>query len=260
MRISTGALSKWAAIALVVVLPMGLAAEALFSGGPLDAKTGAPGEGLCTECHGSASGNGLLEILGVSGPYTPAATYLITVRLQDPGQQRWGFELTAIDAAGNGAGTFTITDPTNTQLSDTNSNVRDYVKHRSAGTFAGTPDGPVTWQFEWNAPTGVGKVTFYAAGNAANNNNLPTGDFIYTANSSIYICGDANNSGGVDIDDVVFLIAYIFQGGPAPDPVDAGDANCSGGVDIDDVVYVISFIFQGGAPPCDTDNNGSFDC
>ncbi|MCK4656545.1 MAG: fibrobacter succinogenes major paralogous domain-containing protein [candidate division Zixibacteria bacterium] len=33
-----------------------------------------------------------------------------------------------------------------------------------------------------------------------------------------YVCGDVDDSGGIDIDDVVFLIAYIFSGGPAPDP------------------------------------------
>ena len=32
------------------------------------------------------------------------------------------------------------------------------------------------------------------------------------------ICGDANGMGGVDIDDVVYLISYIFSGGPAPVP------------------------------------------
>ena len=36
-----------------------------------------------------------------------------------------------------------------------------------------------------------------------------------------YICGDTDCSGGVDIDDVVYLINYIFAGGPAPcDPDD----------------------------------------
>jgi hypothetical protein len=66
-------------------------------------------------------------------------------------------------------------------------------------------------------------------------------------------CGDANASGGVDIDDIVYLIAYIFSGGPGPVPADcAGDANGSAGsvpVDIDDVVYLIAFVFQGGPPP-----------
>lgn len=63
-------------------------------------------------------------------------------------------------------------------------------------------------------------------------------------------CGDANGSGAVDIDDVVFLIGYIFVGGPAPDPYQDGDADCSGNVDIDDVVYLIGYIFSGGPEPC----------
>jgi hypothetical protein len=32
-------------------------------------------------------------------------------------------------------------------------------------------------------------------------------------------CGNANGSGDVDIDDIVYLINYIFGGGPAPVPV-----------------------------------------
>jgi uncharacterized protein (TIGR02145 family) len=42
-----------------------------------------------------------------------------------------------------------------------------------------------------------------------------------TMAAGAYVCGDANGSGGdpaVDIDDVVYLINYIFAGGPAPDP------------------------------------------
>jgi hypothetical protein len=65
-----------------------------------------------------------------------------------------------------------------------------------------------------------------------------------------YVNGDADRSGGVDIDDVVYLISYIFSGGPPPDPPDAGDANCSYDLDIDDVVYLIAYIFSGGPEPC----------
>ncbi len=42
-----------------------------------------------------------------------------------------------------------------------------------------------------------------------------------TMAAGAYVCGDANGSGGdpaVDIDDVVYLINYVFGGGPAPDP------------------------------------------
>jgi hypothetical protein len=68
-----------------------------------------------------------------------------------------------------------------------------------------------------------------------------------TAQYSSY--GDANTDGYIDISDAVYLISYIFGGGPAPDPVFSGDANGDGSVDISDVVYLIQYIFAGGSPP-----------
>ncbi len=65
-----------------------------------------------------------------------------------------------------------------------------------------------------------------------------------------YICGDANGSTSVSISDVVFIINYIFSGGPAPAPLVAADVNCSGLVTISDAVYLINFVFSGGAAPC----------
>jgi hypothetical protein len=75
-----------------------------------------------------------------------------------------------------------------------------------------------------------------------------------------FICGDADGSGDIDIDDVVYLINYIFAGGPEPSPYEAGDADCSSGVDIDDVVYTVQYIFSGGSEPCDPDGDGIPDC
>lgn len=63
--------------------------------------------------------------------------------------------------------------------------------------------------------------------------------------------GDCDGSGEIDVDDVVFLIEYIFADGPAPDPIDIGDVDCSDSIDIDDAVYLINFIFSGGPPPCE---------
>jgi len=76
--------------------------------------------------------------------------------------------------------------------------------------------------------------------------------------SDDFVCGDADGSGSVDIDDVVFLVAYIFAGGPAPSPLAAGDADCSGA--IDDIVYLIAYIFSGGNAPCDPDGDSIPDC
>jgi hypothetical protein len=65
-----------------------------------------------------------------------------------------------------------------------------------------------------------------------------------------FTCGDADHSFSVNISDAVYLIAYIFSGGPAPNPLDAGDVDCSGSVNISDAVYLISYIFSGGPAPC----------
>jgi aminopeptidase N len=64
-----------------------------------------------------------------------------------------------------------------------------------------------------------------------------------------YIPGDANHDGAADISDAVYLIAFIFSGGPAPVPMAAGDLNTDCAVDVGDAVYLISYIFNGGPAP-----------
>ena len=61
--------------------------------------------------------------------------------------------------------------------------------------------------------------------------------------------GDANGDDDINVADVVFLIAYVFGGGPAPDPPAAGDANCDGEPNVADTVFLINYIFSGGPGP-----------
>jgi len=68
--------------------------------------------------------------------------------------------------------------------------------------------------------------------------------------------GDVNIPGGdgvVDLGDVVFLINYLFKGGPAPDPFLEGDVNCDGVIDLGDIVFLINYLFKNGPVPrcCD---------
>lgn len=66
-----------------------------------------------------------------------------------------------------------------------------------------------------------------------------------------YFFGDADFRGIVNISDCVYLITYIFGGGPPPYPIKLiGDADCNDVISISDVVYIISYIFGGGPPPC----------
>ncbi|MGB8658576.1 MAG: FG-GAP-like repeat-containing protein [Candidatus Zixiibacteriota bacterium] len=63
--------------------------------------------------------------------------------------------------------------------------------------------------------------------------------------------GDATGDGLVNAGDVVYLVNYLFRGGPAPNPLQAGDATCNGIVDAGDVVFLINYLFKGGtAPSC----------
>ena len=167
-----------------------IAAGSVLATGPAGAWSSGPPDGYCGNppfmvtceaCHVSSPGDGTLSLTGLpAGGYDPGVTYSITVMLADPDQRRWGFELTALEtAAHTQAGTFIVTDPVNTQLSDNQSPNADFLKHTSAGTHNGTPDGPVAWNFDWTAPITSNLVTFYVAGNAANGNGAPSGDYIY---------------------------------------------------------------------------------
>ena len=101
-------------------------------------------------------------------------TYPITITLADPGQRRWGFEVTPLTQ-----GTCTIINSTHTQRSIENG--KTYIKHTQSGTFDNTLDGPINWTFDWTAPSASpDQIAFYVAGNAANSSDEPTGDYIYT--------------------------------------------------------------------------------
>jgi photosystem II stability/assembly factor-like uncharacterized protein len=63
------------------------------------------------------------------------------------------------------------------------------------------------------------------------------------------IRGDPNHDGIIDISDVIYLINYLFVGGPAPVPLESGDATCNGEIDVSDVIYLINYLFIAGPPP-----------
>jgi uncharacterized Ntn-hydrolase superfamily protein len=67
-----------------------------------------------------------------------------------------------------------------------------------------------------------------------------------------YRCGDidGNLSDQVDIADLVYLVDYMFNGGPAPPIMGAVDADGSGGdPDIADLVHLVDFMFNDGPLP-----------
>ena len=67
--------------------------------------------------------------------------------------------------------------------------------------------------------------------------------------SGVFIRGDANADGEVDISDPIFLLAYLYTGGPATTCWDAADGNDDGETDLSDAVYVLSYLYVGNSPP-----------
>lgn len=61
--------------------------------------------------------------------------------------------------------------------------------------------------------------------------------------------GDANDDGGVNTADAIFLLNYLFANGTQPPCMDAGDVDDNGSVNISDAVQLLNYLFAGAAAP-----------
>lgn len=187
-----------------LAIPVYLIITASSSGSPGGA-SGSPGDGAntCNQCHvgnPNTASNWITTNIPVTG-YLPGETYTITATGTHNGVQRFGFELTAEDDAGNKVGTFVITNAAETKLTNGNK----AVTHKSAGI---TPSGnSKSWSVNWTAPTtNVGEVSFFAAFNAANGNGNTSGDVIYVSSLATF----PNTTSVDEMDDM-----YSFYPNPA---------------------------------------------
>jgi hypothetical protein len=135
---------------------------------------------------------------------------------------------------------------------------------------AGDPDNdPLYYMFDWGDTQQSGWLGPFPSGEDGAGAHAWTADGIYdikakakdTAGAesdwspvtTIHLVkpGDANGDGKINGGDAVFIISYIFRGGPAPPYPNAADANCDNKVNSGDAVYLIGYIFRGGpAPGC----------
>lgn len=162
-----------------------------FPAGPDPGRTAAPGELSCatSECHGTARNTGPGKfIIIVPEQYEPGHTYQITVRHEttDTTRTRWGFQLTTLNASNAKAGTLQNINGFTSIINNAGPNrSRDYIQHNITGTFQGQTVR-ANWTFNWIAPDrNVGQITFYAAGNQANNDGTSSGDQIYSVKAVI---------------------------------------------------------------------------
>ncbi len=184
--------------------------------------TGAPGESTCTECHSGTRINGGGGSIAINLPggatYTPGVKQHIRVKVSDPSQRRWGFELTA-RANRSQAGDITSTDA-NTQVECANGRLApcsspsavQFITHTLAGTRLGTTSS-ATFEFDWTPPSAdVGTITLYAAGNAANGNNQDTGDHIYTTSVNLAVAAVSATPSITSVVNAANPLAGVTQG------------------------------------------------
>ncbi|MFZ4987035.1 MAG: choice-of-anchor V domain-containing protein [Blastocatellia bacterium] len=191
----------------ITLLTISIAALAAFSvdgtrthansSGPSASRTGAPAIGSfgaelnCTSsgCHSTYalnSGPGTFSISGLPTYYLPDQEITVTVTMNQASRAAYGFQLTAVDAQGNRAGTFTTSDNRTQLLNGTGTFTgRRYIQHSISG-ISSNGANQASWTFKWRAPaTPAGKITLYAAGNAANGTGTSSNDYIYTTSKSI---------------------------------------------------------------------------
>ena len=224
-----------------------------FSNGPSPGYTDAPGESNCSACHSSFplnGGTGNVTITGLPANYLPNKQIPVTVTVNQADAVIFGFQLTAIDSQGKQAGTFTLPAQSPPQMQIINGNIggnsRRYVEHTVSG-LTPTSFGSKSWTFIWNTPAQlVGKVSFYASGNAADSNGGTDGDYIYTtAKSALSGTAVSNFDGDEKSDIAVFRPSDGFwyslnangsfqavKFGAAGDLVVAGDYDGDGKSDV----------------------------
>jgi len=60
---------------------------------------------------------------------------------------------------------------------------------------------------------------------------------------------DVNLDGQLSVADLVYLINYLFKGGPAPELLIVADVNRDGALTVADAIYLINYLFKGGPAP-----------
>ncbi len=155
-----------------------------FSSNPPNGRTGAPGDGLCSDCHSAGAQQGNVMITGVPTTVTPGQTYTITVTsTTTTGSVLAGFQMLALHDDGNiNAGS--MSNPSAASTITVVGSGRSYHEHQPAMGFGG--GDMVSWSVDWEAPLSGpdGDITFYAASVLANGNSTNGGDGVVTSNVS----------------------------------------------------------------------------
>lgn len=180
--------------AVTIVLAYAAMPGPSSSGAPAS-HTGAPGEKTCatTGCHDdNAINEGTASVTIELGDgikkYIAGQTYPVKIRITDTNKQRFGFQLTAMNAeTQTNLGNFIITDTKRTQTVKNAYALkeREYVTYTFNGTDA-VSNGVGEWIVNWIAPkNSTEPVTFYVGAVSANDDMTDKGDKVYTSSLTL---------------------------------------------------------------------------
>ena len=62
-------------------------------------------------------------------------------------------------------------------------------------------------------------------------------------------CGDLNGDGFISVFDVMFLIDYLYSGGPEPESIRLCDVNSDSVTNIFDIVFLLKYLYMNGPEP-----------
>jgi hypothetical protein len=150
---------------------------------PPPGHTGGFGEPTCHACHFMAevnSGGGALAIAGLPRAWEPGRLYTVEVTLNHDGMRAAGFQLAARFEDGTQAGRLSAIDGEASGVEVAKQDGVAYALQLYAGSRPDA-DGRIRWTVAWTAPDAGGTVHFHAAANAADADESPLGDYVYTA-------------------------------------------------------------------------------
>jgi hypothetical protein len=142
--------------------------------------SGAPGETDCSGCHISPvnpdSPDLFFALDSNQLSYVPGRSYVVHLKINRLGHDKFGFVCTSLDSTDKAKGTFELIDSIATRKF--NSGNRKYISHTPCG--ADSRDS-IYWTFKWIAPlTNSGILKIYMSSLVADHNHGLTGDTTYT--------------------------------------------------------------------------------
>lgn len=148
---------------------------------PPPAHTGGFSEPTCTGCHFDAAvntGTGTLSVDGLPTTYEPGGTYTLTLTLAQKDLRAGGFQMSSRFEDGSQAGSLAAASVDAARVDVSTLAHIQYIHHVYAGSRRVAPD-TARWHLLWTAPDS-GDVLLHIAANAADDDESPLGDMIYT--------------------------------------------------------------------------------